>query len=229
MPPKTPEQLEADFRRQLRGSMPGIRVQSMPSRPARQPSSLAESPSQPEAQAQPEEMRQAGPTGFVGFGQLQAANVEASQRMAQQLGEAAVQSQATGLLGTEAGREALLGRGATAMDAALAGAAGGSYLEQLQQQYGPEAQERAARERALAQAEMQRRKREMDESQRRASAEQQARLQATGPEAMVTNEVNRLRSLDANRPRGQLTAERWANLHGMTLEQWVRGGKNPPY
>jgi len=182
---------------------------------------------EPEA---PTEQVRTGPTGFVGFGQQQAANVEASQRMAQQVGKAALESGQVGLLGSQEGRQALLEKalgkaaGVSPLDAALAGAAGGDYFAELEAQYGPEAQARRTAEREAAQKEA----RATQEEMNRREAERRTKP-PVDYEAAAANEASRLRSIDANRPRGQMTVERWANLHGMTLEQWIKGGKKPAY
>lgn len=189
----------------------------------------------PEAQTQIAEPVRAGPTGFVGFGQQLGANVEAAERMAQQTGRTALESGQVGMLGTESGRAALLqkalGKAAevSSLDAALAGAAGGDYFGQLQAEYGPEAQARRAADMARARAEAARAQTAMGKqaAERRAAAAQR-KAEQTGP-AAIANEAARLRAIDANRPRGQVSAERWANLHGMTLEQWIEGGKQPAY
>lgn len=181
----------------------------------------------PEAQTQIAEPVRAGPTGFVGFGQQLGANVEAAERMAQQTGRAALESGQVGMLGTESGRAALLQRAlgkaaeVSPLDAALAGAAGGDYFGQLQASYGPEAQARRAADVAAA--------RSQAEDARKAQSERSAKAQAGASKDPVASEAARLRSIDAGRPRGQVTAERWANLHGMTLEQWIKGGKQPAY
>lgn len=171
----------------------------------------------PEAQTQAEEPARAGPTGFVAFSQQYAANQDAANRMAGQAGQAALEGGGTGNLQSDAGRTALLQRAygkaaqVTDMDAALAGAAGGDYFRQLESAYGPEAQARMA-------------------AQRQAQPKAQPAPTRTQPVADTTaSEVSRLRAADAARPRGQVTAEQWANMHGMTLEQWVRGGKRPAY
>lgn len=198
----------------------------------------------PEALTQIAEPVRPGPTGFVGFGQQLGANVEAAERMAQQAGKAALESGQVGMLGTSSGQAALLQRAlgkaaeVSPLDAALAGAAGGDYFGQLQASYGPEAQARRAADMAAARAEAEaqrafsggmgaedkrRRQREASEAAKREEAARQ-----TGS-AGVTNEAARLRSIDASRPRGQVTAEQWANMHGMTLEQWIQGGKKPAY
>lgn len=228
MPPKTPEQLQEDFRKRQQ-RLPGIQ-QAAPQlqRPKAPAPVTANYMGPPEEQpAKPEEQTQAGPTGFVGFGQLQAANVEAAQRMAERAGEEAKATRSGELLGTEAGRQALLQRSfgaASELDAALAGAAAPTYLQQLEQQYGAAAQERAAatRREAVARAQQQ---------QREQAARDAATLAASRPseDKAVSDEASRLRAEDARRPRGQVTAEKWANLHGMTLEQWIKGGKRPAY
>lgn len=198
----------------------------------------------PEAQTQVAEPARAGPTGFVGFGQQLGANVEAAERMAQQTGKAALESGQVGMLGSESGRAALLqkalGKAAevSPLDAALAGAAGGDYFGQLQASYGPEAQARRAADMAAARAEAEAQKafsggmgaEDKRRRQRAASelAKQEEAARRSGG-AGVTNEAARLRSIDAGRPSGQMGAERWANLHGMTLEQWISGGKQPPF
>lgn len=230
MEPKAPN--EVDFRR--RG-----RVQSVAPTEAPQLEASPQFPlnymGPPEAQTQVAEPMRAGPTGFVGFGQQLGANVEAAERMAQQTGRAALESGQIGMLGTESGRTALLQRAlgkaaeVSSLDAALAGAAGGDYFGQLQADYGPEAQARRAADMTTARAEAVGAQAAMGEQARgQRAAEAQRKAEATGP-AAVSNEAARLRSIDANRPRGHMGAERWANLHGMTLEQWIAGGKQPPF
>jgi hypothetical protein len=182
----------------------------------------------PEAQTQVAEPMRAGPTGFVGFGQQLGANVEAAERMAQQTGRAALESGQVGMLGTEGGRTALLqkalGRAAevSPLDAALAGAAGGDYFGQLQADYGPEAQARRAADMAAARADAASAQQAQGE-RAKAPAQRQARLNAAAAEAA------RLRAIDAKRPIGQIKAEEWARNHGLTLEQWIAGGKQPPF
>jgi hypothetical protein len=182
----------------------------------------------PEAQTQVAEPMRAGPTGFVGFGQQLGANVEAAERMAQQTGRAALESGQVGMLGTEGGRTALLqkalGKAAevSPLDAALAGAAGGDYFGQLQADYGPEAQARRAADMAAARADAASAQQAQGE-RARAPAQRQARLNAAAAEAA------RLRAIDAKRPIGQIKAEEWARNHGLTLEQWIAGGKQPPF
>lgn len=195
-------------------------------------------PAATQAGAQVEPPR-AGPTGFVGFGQQLGANVEASERMARQVGQAALESGEVGMLGSESGRAGLLqkalGKAAevSPLDAALAGAAGGDYFGQLQAAYGPEAQAKRAADLAAAQAEA----RKAQEAQAGRGA--RARGRAIGGEEFMTEaergmdpltrETSRIRAIDAKRPRGQISTEEWANMHGMTLEQWIQGGKQPPY
>ena len=225
MEPKLP--FEEDFRKRSR-STPGNEA-------AAAPQLVNNYMGPPEEQAQPAEPLRPGPTGFVGFGQQLGANVEAAERMAQQTGKAALESGQVGMLGTESGRTALLQKAlgkaveVSPLDAALAGAAGGDYFGQLQASYGPEAQARRAADMAAAREEARKTQAAMGEQARQARvAETQRKAEATGP-AAVANEAARLRSIDANRPRGQMGAERWANLHGMTLEQWISGGKQPPF
>lgn len=174
--------------------------------------------------------RRAGPSNFVTFGQQLAANREVAQRMAQQAGNQVEDNGAsTGLLKNDAGRQALLQKAygqATEMDAAMAGAASPNYYAQLEAQYGPEAQRRAA---AAATAEA---KRQADARAAEAAAQQQ-RAQAEAAQEARDNDpaakAERIRQEDAQRPRGQMGKERWANLHGMTLEQWIEAGEQPPF
>jgi len=228
MPPKTPEQLQEDFRKRQQ-RLPSIQQAAPQLQRPKAPAPVTANYMGPpeEEPAKPEEQTQAGPTGFVGFGQLQAANVEAAQRMAERAGEEAKATGSGELLGTEAGRQALLQRSygaASQLDAALAGAAAPTYLQQLEQQYGAAAQERAAatRREAVERAQQQ---------QLEQAARDAATLAAARPseDKAVSDEASRLRAEDARRPRGQVTAEKWANLHGMTLEQWIKGGKRPAY
>lgn len=177
---------------------------------------------------QPQESVRRGPTGFIGFGQQQAANVEASERMAQQLGQAARETGNVGLLRSKEGQQALLERalgkagGVTPLDAALAGAAGGDYFAQLDAQYGPEAQARRAADMRAAQEQARAAQEEMNRRGAAPSRRQQA-LNATA------NEAARLREADKKRPFGELTVEQWARNNGMTLEQWIAGGKQPAF
>lgn len=174
--------------------------------------------------------RRAGPSNFVTFGQQLAANQEVAQRMAQRAGDRVEDNGAsTGLLKNDAGRQALLQQAygqATELDAAMAGAASPDYYAQLEAQYGPEAQRRAA---AAATAEA---KRQADARAAEAAARQQ-RAQAEAAQEARDNDpkrkADRIRAEDAQRPRGQMGKERWANLHGMTLEQWIEAGEQPPF
>lgn len=167
-----------------------------------------------------------GPTGFVGFGQQQAANVEAAERMAGQLGQAALESGGADLLRSKEGRQALLEKalgkagGVTPLDAALAGAAGADYFAQLDAQYGPEAQARRAAERRAAQEKA--RTTQEQQNQRAAQSTQEAA-------SLQMQEARRLRLMDSQKGPGRMTTEQWARVHGMTLEQWIARGKQPPF
>jgi hypothetical protein len=236
MPPKTPEQMQADFlRRQQQGrpqqlGRPAAGMPSQLSAPpvtAQQQGWLATRPDEPQ-----EIQRRAGPSNFVTFGQQLAANQDVALRMAQRAGDQVEDNGAsTALLKSDSGRQALLQKAygqATDLDAAMAGAAAPNHFAQLEQQYGPEAQRRAAeavareskrqadaKAKAAADAEAAARREPYLEMQRQADAQR--------------NEASRIRSEDANRPRGQMGKERWANLHGLTLEQWVANGQQPPF
>lgn len=253
MPPKTPEQLEADFRRsqERQKAKPSMQMPAgaLPqgAKP-QQPASLATRPDEPAPAPAPApvEQTQAGPTGFVGFGQYQAANVDAAQRMAQAAGQQALATGSAGLVGTESGRQALLQKafgGASELDAALAGAAPPTYLQQLEAEYGPAAQQRREqqrREAAARSAQMQQQQAARDATAQKAAQTQERAMagraggetergfwaeQATSAE--ISTEAARIRQDDAKRPRGQMGAERWANLNGLTLEQWIKRGKQP--
>ena len=184
----------------------------------------------PEAPVQVEPQR-AGPTGFVGFGQQLAANQDVARQMGNAAGNAAMDGGGLANLRNDAGRTALLQRAygkaaqVTDMDAALAGGGGANYFAQLQSDYSPEA---VARKQAQQQRDAQA-QRQFNEQTAAVDAKNRQRQDEMQRAAAVPNEVARLRAIDANRPRGQMTAERWANLHGMTLEQWVQGGKKPAY
>lgn len=247
MPPKTPEQLQEDFRKRQQ-RLPGIQ-QTAPQlqRPKVSVPVTTNYMGPPEEQpAKPEEQTQAGPTGFVGFGQYQAANVDAAERMAQAVGQQAMATGTAGLVGTEAGRQALLQRaygGASELDAALAGAAAPSYLQQLEAEYGPAAQQRREQQRREAMARSQQMQQEQAardvKTQQAAQTEERRRAGMAGGELQrdfwasqatpgeISSEAARIRQEDAGRPRGQMGAERWANLNGLTLEQWIRRGKQP--
>lgn len=242
MPPKMPEQMETQEERERRQRLavdvaqPRREInpqaaQAVQPKP-QQPSSLYMGP--PEAQTQVEaEPFRPGPTGFVGFGQLQAANLEAASRMAGAAAEAAKAQGNVGLLQTEEGRQALLRKAfgsASDVDAALAGAAGADYFAQLEAAYGPAAQARAERLRAEASKRAVEAQAAMGREAQRLAKAQAART----AEQAIQDEIKRLQQYQ---PRGgrrgsevrSMTPEQWANLHGMTLEQWVRGGKNPPF
>lgn len=229
MPPRTPEQLAADFRRR---QLPQVQA---PQLPQQQPQPVTNNyMGPPEAPVQAEEPARAGPTGFVGFGQQLAANQEVAQRMAAQAGQAAAGSE-VGSLKTDAGRTALLQRAygkaaqVTDLDAALAGGAGGDYFAQLAANYGPEAQARQAQQRKDAQAAGVAMQARMGQE-----AQRVRQAQAAAEEKRVQDEVLALRGRGNNmqtaagRVRG-VTPEQWAAMHGMTLEQWVRNGKRPAY
>jgi hypothetical protein len=190
----------------------------------------------PEAPAQAEEPARAGPTGFVGFGQQLAANQDVANRMAAQAGQAAMNGGGVSNLKTDAGRQALLQRAygkaaqATDLDAALAGGAGGDYFGQLERDYGAGAQSRMSafnKSGAARSAEMQAR---MNAEGQRLQREQKA-----AAEKRVQDEVARLRQQgeSARRIRGSevrsISPEEWAERNGMTLEEWVRNGKQPAY
>lgn len=256
MPPKTPQQMEEEFRRSQEREkakqpmqMPsGVMPQGAKPQQPSQPASLATRADEPSPAAAPVPVEQAkaGPTGFVGFGQYQAANVDAAERMAQAAGQQAIASNSTGLVGTEAGRQALLQRAfgsASELDAALAGAAAPSYLQQLEAEYGPAAQQRREQQRREAvarSAQMQQQQTARDATAQKAAQTQERGMagraggelqrgfwaeQATPAE--ISTEANRIRQDDASRPSGQMGAERWANLNGLTLEQWIKRGKQP--
>lgn len=236
MPPRTPEQLQEDYRKRTQTApLPSVQA---PALPTTRITSNYMGP--PEAQTQVEEAPlQAGPTGFVGFGQMQAANRDAAQRMAADAGRAAVEGQAVGQLQSDAGRQALLQRAygkaaqVTDMDAALAGGAQGDYFQQLQAAYGPEALARQAQQRQASLAQSAANQKRMDEAG--AAAQQRQRSEAAAAEERrVQQEVLALRSRGNNMQTASgrvrnVTPEQWAAMHGMTLEQWVRNGKKPAY
>jgi hypothetical protein len=256
MPPKTPQQMEEEFRRsqarqqrqQPMAPPAGVMPQGAKPPQPQQPASLATRPDEPPPAAAPAPVEQAkaGPTGFVGFGQYQAANVDAAERMAKAVGEQAMATGTAGLVGSEAGRQALLQRAfgsASELDAALAGASAPTYLQQLEAEYGPAAQQRREQQRREAVArsqQMQQAQAATDaKTQQAAQAEERRRAGTAGGELQrdfwaneatageISSEAARIRQDDANRPRGQMGAERWANLNGLTLEQWIRRGKQP--
>lgn len=188
----------------------------------------------PEAPVQAEEPARAAPTGFVGFSQQLAANQDVAARMAGDAGRAAMEGGGVGNLRNNAGRQALLQRAygkaaqVTGFDAALAGGAGGDYFTQLQSAYGPEAMARQAADRAAAQREAAATQQRFNQA---GAAQQQAQKQAA--ERRVQEEVAQLRRQSDLPGTGaktrNVTPEQWAAMHGMTLEQWVRGGKKPAY
>lgn len=191
-----------------------------------------------QAPVQMEEPQRAGPTGFVGFSQQLAANRDVAARMAGDAGKAAMEGGGVGNLRNDAGRQALLQRAygkaaqVTGMDAALAGAAGGDYFTQLQSAYGPEAMARTAADMAAGRQNAAATQARFNQA---GAAQQQAQKQAeaAAKEQRVRDEVARLQRLsDSNTSRGTLrdvTPEQWAAMHGMTLEEWVRKGKQPAY
>lgn len=202
---------------------------------------LEEMQRQQQAQQAPvrtEEPARAGPTGFVGFSQQLAANQDVAARMAGDAGRVALEGGGVGNLRNDAGRQALLqkayGKAAqvTGFDAALAGGAGGDYFTQLQSAYGPEAMARMAADRAAAQREAAATQQRFNQQ---GAAQQQARTQAekAAKEQRVQEEVAQLRRQSDLPGTGaktrNVTPEQWAAMHGMTLEEWVRGGKKPAY
>lgn len=238
MPPKTPEQLAADWRRKQGQQPQGMQADVVPQRRLQQAQPITNNyMGPPEAQTQVEEPARAGPTGFVAFSQQYAANQDAANRMAGQAGQAALEGGGVGNLQSDAGRTALLQRAygkaaqVTDMDAALAGAAGGDYFRQLESAYGPEAQARQAASRAEAQrktAETQTRLARTEADRRRQAALNERRQWET---VGVKNEAERLREADTSYggDTHRVSHEQWAAMHGMTLEQWIRGGKKPAY
>lgn len=229
MPPRMPGQppplAARDAKDRRLGQFQQMAQQAAPPfQPPRQPKPMSA------AEANAPIQRRAGPSNFVTFGQQLTANQEVAQRMAQRAGDRVEDNGAsTGLLKNDAGRQALLQQAygqATELDAAMAGAASPDYYAQLEAQYGPEAQRRAA---AAATAEA---KRQADARAAEAAARQQ-RAQAEAAQEARDNDpkrkADRIRAEDAQRPRGQMGKERWANLHGMTLEQWIEAGEQPPF
>lgn len=193
---------------------------------------------QQQAPVQTEQPVRAGPTGFVGFSQQLAANQDVAARMAGDAGRAAMEGGGVGNLRNDAGRQALLQRAygkaaqVTGFDAALAGGAGGDYFGQLQSAYGPEAMARTAASMAAG-------RRDAAATQQRfnqeGAATQQARSRAerVAKEQRVQEEVAQLQRQSELPGTGaktrNVTPEAHAAKHGMTLEEWVRNGKNPPY
>lgn len=179
------------------------------------------------------------PTGFVAFQQYLDANQGTAEQMAQKAGDAAVMpgtqtlgaafdtQRNVGMLGNAAGQQAMLQKGmgkqahVTGFDAALAGAAGGNYFQQLQQQYGQAGNQMLAQQKQTA-----------DLKRKAANAPKQV-TPTVDPNAArlaaAKQQADAFRQEDAKRPSGQMGRERWANLHGMTLEQWVERGQQPPF
>lgn len=237
MPPRTPEQMDADFQRRQQGQQMQMRQQAAPAAQAQMPAKPITNNymGPPEAPVQAEEPARAGPTGFVGFGQQLAANQDVAQRMALQAGQASA-GVGTGALKTDAGRQALLQRAygkaaqVTELDAALAGGAGGDYFQRLEAEYGPAAQARMAESRrqgAARSAEMQA---QMGREGQRLQRERQASERAA-EEKRIRDEVARLESQSNSMNSGRrgevrsITPEELAYSKGMTLEEWVRAGK----
>lgn len=185
-------------------------------------------------------MSYGNPTGFVAFDQYLAANQEGAEDMARKAGQAATnaatpmdQQRNVNMLGSANGdgTQAMLQKGmgkgkqVTAFDAALAGGAGEDYFQRLQQQYGTAGSEDLARRVSDANA-------------------VRARKNAPGPDPVGANDLrdqetarqagfkaqaDAMRAEDSKRPKGQMGRERWANLHGMTLEDWIARGQNPAF
>lgn len=239
MPPRTPEQLQEDFRRRTQTApLPSVQAPPALQQPKRITNNYMGPPEAP-TQVEPEVPAQAGPTGFVGFGQQLAANRDVAARMAGQAGQAAMAGGGADNLRTDAGRQALLQRAygkaaqVTDFDAALAGGAGGDYFQQLQAAYGSEAQARQAQQRKDAAAAAAATQKRMDESGA-AMQRQQREEAAAAEERRVQQEVLALRARGNNMQTAagrvrNVTPEQWAAMHGMTLEQWVRSGKRPAY
>lgn len=189
--------------------------------------------------------QQAGPTGFISFGQQLAANQQAAQQMAGRIQSEVKSAQDVTALGTQEGRQALLkralGKAATVsdLDAALAGAGSGGEFERLSSSYGEEAQMRRARELERQRAQ-QAADRAADQRFRAMTADvdrmEKQKRDAAAREQGIRDEIARLQ-LDSDlqmqetgsiRSAGRYNPEVWASMHGMTLEQWVRNGKQPP-
>lgn len=230
--PKTPEQLQADFLRQRQQGPRGMPSGPVPGAAQPMPTATTAAQRGPRQEApQPAPIeRRAGPSGFVTFSQQLAANRDVAQRMAQQAGNQVEDNGAsTALLKNDAGRQALLQKAygqATELDAAMAGAASPNYYAQLEAQYGPEAQQRAA---AAALAEAKRQADANAKAQREAEARAKAETEQEARDNDPAAKAERIRAEDAQRPRGQMGKERWANLHGLTLEQWLANGQQPPF
>lgn len=177
-------------------------------------------------------------TGFVNWQQYLDANQEAADEMAKRAAAQALQpgvgtlagaqdvQRNVGLLQTQGGQQAMLqrayGKAVSPFDAALAGSAGGNYYRQLQQMYGHAGDQMLASQRAEA-------------DRRRQALQQSAAQPKTAADvegvkaAKLKADAQAIRAEDAKRPRGQMGKERWANLHGMSLEQWLERGQQPPF
>lgn len=210
-----------------------------PVAPAAQPTRITNNyMGPPEAPVQAEAPARAGPTGFVGFQQQLAANQDAAARMAGDAGKAALEGGGIANLRTDAGRQALLQRAygkaaqVTGLDAALAGGAGGNYFGQLEAAYGSEAMARTAADRASARRDAAATQSSFNQA---GAAQQTAQRQAeaAAKEQRIRDEVAQLQRQSDLPGTGaktrNITPEQWAAMHGMTLEEWVRGGKRPAY
>lgn len=239
MPPKTTEQLAALFRedqRRDRKPMPLPMATGVAAQPSQTQGTLPEPQTQAPVQTEP--AATLGPTGFVSFASELAANQDAANRMAQQAAQQAVSGRNVGMLGSQEGRQALLkqayGKAAqlSDLDAALAGAAGGNEFQQLERMYGAAGQAQAAqraKDNAIQQQIMSQRGVQLQNPSADKQVAQGWKGGATTGAEGVANEAQRIRAEDAGRQRGQVTREQWANMHGMTLEQWIQGGKKPAY
>lgn len=177
-------------------------------------------------------MSYGSPTGFVAFNQYLDANQESAEEMARRAGQQATNAAGTdpmltqqnvNLLNTQPGAQAFLqkatpkGQKTTALDAALAGQ--GNYFAQLQKQYGHAGDEDLARRVAASKTDPNR------EANARAGSAMQQPAQPNPSNGVATT----YRAQDAKLPPGQMGRERWANLHGMTLEQWIAAGERPAF
>lgn len=179
------------------------------------------------------------PTGFVAFQRYLQANQDDADKMAKRMAGQAVGTAATGaqgayeqqrgaaMLGTAGGQQALLqkayGKGAASpFDAALAGAQGGGYFTQLQQAYGHAGDQYAQKQQAQYAA-----RKPAQQAKPTGYGDVMAQQQAQA--AKLHEAAQKYRTEDAQRPRGQMGREQWANLHGMTLEQWIQNGEQPAF
>jgi hypothetical protein len=231
MPPKTAEQLESDWRKMgspqaMAAKLAIPKATGVSAQPSQVEGTLPDAA--PTAPVQTEPAATIGPTGFVSFSTELAANQDAANRMAQQAAGQALGARQVGMLGTQEGRQALLQRayGKAAQlsdfDAALAGAAGGNEFQQLERMYGPAGQAQDA-ERAAYYA------RQQQAINQQGAAMQQRQAALTAKPQSLTSQAQNIRAADALRGTGQMTREQWANMHGMTLEQWIQNGKRPAY